>query len=1189
LYLKRMELFGFKSFADKSELGLSPGIAAVIGPNGCGKSNLVDAVRWALGEQSVKSLRGTKMEEIIFSGSDSRKALNFAEVSLTFDGAGSFLNLDYDEITITRRLFRNGDSEYYINKSPCRLKDITEMFMDTGLGKDLYSVIGQGRVDEIINSRPEERREIFEEAAGILKYKLRKKEARRRLDETRDNLIRVQDLIYELDTQVEPLQEQAEITKQYRLLQEQIEGEEKKLLSYQLRKTREDLAKVNRQLESVNDALLTTSAQEGQQEKELQDLKNNLFDQQRARKDEEQNYNQLVRTYEQFESELKLLAERENHIKAQLEQNSRRIAQLTELATDFRSQKEQAEQDLLKKKEELEHLNAGLEQSKAALTLHEQSQLAQEAEKMQEEIYKASARKDAAEIALTESRKRLEKIAGQKKDLDLENQSLFVKLKTCASNREELETKNSSFVSLLEKGQQQQQAEMEKEEYCQSDLEQGYAAVNKLKETLQGVKSRLQLLEEQDSALTGYYRGVREVLQARSGLPGIVGTIADLIRVEGPYIQAVETALGGSLQYLVAESENAVQDAIRYLKERNRGWATFLPLDILHQAADPLERYPGWRDLNGVIGKASELVSADQPYRKAVDYLLSPVLVCRSLDDALNAARFVKHSCRIVTLEGEMINPGGVIRGGSLPSRNAGMPLGRRKEIEELTEKKLAYLNELAAAEKELERLKRFLTEQQKLVAAKTNEIKDVTEQQRFLLNDLDRLQLEESSLQQRVDANSAMLKSIEEEETEIASRQKDLQTEIETCLTEIKTKGNNLAAIKEDYRQYLVHKEELEEKVTDLLVRISSCREQHEALATRIADLDLNSNKPAAEKSEIEIEYEKHQRELTENESKKLGIIVEIEALNENKAASMIDLDRKNILVSKLEAELIEFEEEGRLRQGRINRQEKRERQLSMEQARLETEVSYQELHFKDLFQTLELVDPGTDFEPDGCKQIVDNLREDAEALGEINLGAVEELARLQDRINFLTVQKDDLHKGENSLKKVLAEIDQRMGFYFEEAFNQINENFKQTYSELFEGGQVLLKLTDQENILEAGIEISAQPPGKRLQNITLLSAGEKVLTAIALVFAILRYKPAPFYLLDEVESTLDDANLARFTKFLKQNARQAQFIMITHRRRTMEEAGVLYGVTMPEPGVSKLMSLKLEECLVGGENSFK
>ncbi len=1189
MYLKRMELFGFKSFADKTELGLTPGIAAVIGPNGCGKSNLVDAVRWALGEQSVKSLRGTRMEEIIFSGSDSRKALNFAEVSLTFDGAGAFMNLEYDEITITRRLFRSGDSEYYINKSPCRLKDITEMFMDTGLGKDLYSVIGQGRVDEIINSRPEERRELFEEAAGILKYKLRKKEARRRLDETRENLIRVQDLIYELNTQVEPLQGQAEITRQYRTLQQQIESEEKKLLSYQLCTTRNDLAKVNRQLQSVNDALLTTVAQGGQQEKNLQELKNSLQDQQRAGKEEEQNYNQLDRSHEQLESELKLLAEREKHINDQLDQSRRRIAQLDQLIIDFEAQKEQADRDLNLKKDELDHLGARLGQSRADLFSHEQSHLAQEAEKMQEEIYKARARKDAAGIALAESRKRIEKIASQKNETEPEIRFLLNKLNKCRSDRNEHESKYLSQLSYIDKAEEQQKTEMEKEGRCRSDLEQGLAALDKTKETLHGVKSRLQLLEEQDSALTGYYRGVKEVLQARAVLPGIVGTVADLIQVESRYIQAIETALGGGLQYLVADSELAVQDAIRYLKERNKGWATFLPLDILHQPADPLERYPGWRNQDGIIGKASELVLTDRAYRKAVDYLLSPVLICRTLKEALNAARFVKHSCRIVTLDGEMINPGGVIRGGSLPSRNAGMPLGRRKEIEELSEKRKAYLVQLAAAEQAVNDLNRSLSNQQEIVSAKANEIQEAKEQQRLLFKDLERLQLEESSLQQRVDANGTILNSIDEEEVETALRQKDLQAEIDSCLAEIKTKENNLASIKEDYRQYLTRKEDLEKKVTDLLVRISSCREQHEALAAKISDLSRNCDKPAAEKLEIETEYHQHQLELAKNEAKKLQLSAEKEKVNEKKVALMLDLDRRKSLVSKLEAELIEFEEENRIRQSRITRQEKRERQLSLEQARLETEVSYQEKHFRDLFHTLELVDTTADFDSEICKQIVDNLREDAEALGEVNLGAIEELARLQERINFLTEQKDDLLKGENSLKKVLAEIDQRMEFYFKEAFEQINENFKQTFSELFQGGHVLLKLTDQENILDAGVEINAQPPGKRLQNITLLSAGEKVLTAIALVFAILRFKPAPFYLLDEVESTLDDANLSRFTKFLKENARQAQFIMITHRRRTMEEAGVLYGVTMPEPGVSRLMSLNLEECLAGGENILK
>lgn len=1189
MYLKRMELFGFKSFADKSELGLNPGIAAVIGPNGCGKSNLVDAVRWALGEQSVKSLRGTRMEEIIFSGSDSRKALNFAEVSLTFDGAGKFLNLDYDEITITRRLFRNGDSEYYINKSPCRLKDITEMFMDTGLGKDLYSVIGQGRVDEIINSRPEERRELFEEAAGILKYKLRKKEARRRLDETRDNLVRVQDLIYELETQVEPLQEQAEVTRQYRAIQQQIESEEKKLLSFQLRKSREDLSRVNRQLQAVNEALIASAAQGGRQEKEFQDLKTRLTDQQITRKEQEQKYNQLVRDYEQLQSELKLIGERENHIKEQIDHDRKRLVQLDQVIADYFTQKEQAEKDLSLKKVELDSLTAELEISRENLSRHEQSQLAQEAEKMQEEIYKAGARKKAAEIALAESERRQEKIAQQKKELVHESETLLERLTGYQAALAEITEKHHLASESLIRSRQEEKVESEAAERLRSELEKKVADFNRLNETLEGVKSRLQLLQEQDSALTGYYRGVREVIQARSAFPGIIGPIADLIKVESLHVQAIETALGSSLQYLVAENESSVQKAIHFLKQHNKGWATFLPLDILHQAADPLERFQGWRNLAGVIGKASELVETDLKYRKAIDYLLSPVLICRKLDEALKAARFVKYSCRIVTLEGEMINPGGIIRGGSLPSRNAGMPLGRRKEIGVLNEKITMLQRQQADVEKIIKELNENLAGQKKNIAAKNLQIQELTEQQLSLSRELDKIQFEEGNLQQRVDAGRAAKESFDEEEAELIQQKRELQNEIEECSAEIKSGEVRLAEIKEDYRSYLMHKEQLEGLVTDLLIKVNSCREQLEALKGKIADIAAHQDKPVAEKAETGTDFNKHQLELSENEENKKQITLRIENLNDEIAASMIELERKNGLVGNLEAELIEFEEDGRLRQNRISRQEKRERQLSLEQAKLETEVNYQEQYFRELFQTMELVETEPEFDLEAGKQIVENLKEDIEALGEVNTGAIEELARLEERIGFLSEQKEDLHKGENSLNKVLAEIDQRMEYYFKDAFEQINENFKQTFGELFEGGQVMLKLSDQENILDAGVEIIAQPPGKRLQNITLLSAGEKVLTAIALVFAILRFKPAPFYLLDEVESTLDDANLSRFTRFLKQNAEQAQFIMITHRRRTMEEAGVLYGVTMPEPGVSRLVSLSLEECLVGGKNLIK
>ncbi len=1186
MHLKRMELFGFKSFAEKSELSLNPGIAAIIGPNGCGKSNLVDAVRWALGEQSVKSLRGTRMEEIIFSGSETRKALNFAEVSLTFDGAGAFLNLDYDEITITRRLFRNGDSEYYINKSPCRLKDITELFLDTGLGKDVYSVIGQGRVDEIINSRPEERREIFEEAAGIFKYKLRKKEARRRLDETRENLVRVQDLIYELDNQIDPLKSQAEVTRRYRYLQEQISSEERCLRSYQLRQSREQLEKIDNQLQSVNDALLSSAAQRGQQEKELQDLKNNLHDHHLARKEQENELNQLIRLYEQKESELKLLVERESHYNDQAEQNRKRSVQLDQMMEDLSVRRKETEEELTLKNSELERLGLELDQLRSTLTRHEQSALSTEIEKLQEDIYKAGARREAASVAVAELLKRLERINSQKANSQAVEIALEDKYLKAVEGNPSIEeriqkTKHTltGFESVLEKLRS-------KEQQQQVTLDNAVDREQKLKEKLHGVAGRLNLLQEQDSAMSGYYRGVKEIVQAGKSLPGIIGPVADLISVDNDYIQAIESALGGSLQYLVAESEKAVQSAISFLKDKNRGWATFLPLDILHQPANPLDRYPGWRDLSGVVGRASELVQVDSAYRKAIDYLLSSILVCKTLEDASKAARFVKHSCRVVTFDGEMINPGGVMRGGSLPRRNAGMPLGRRMEIEELQNKQSLLQEEYnqaaqkaGGAKKELDQVLTTIEETTEESRLKAGELVELN-------RDVEKAVAEQENIKAQVKAEQSARIELEAEENEINARITSLKEEIEGSAEEGKALELKLINLKTDHQKFLEEKNSLEEKITESLVKISSCREQRDGLAAKIEEIDNNLKKPALEKVENEQGYNKYEKDLVENKEAQLRLTAEIEELNSQKAALMVSLEQKTQQLGQTEADLIEMEENERRRQNQLSRQEKRERHLSVEQTRLQTEVNYQEMRYQELFQTMELAELDQDFDQDASRLQIENLKEDLEALGEVNLGAIEELARLEDRITFLNEQKDDLEKGEASLNKVLAEIDQRMEFYFSSAFEQINENFGDTFNELFQGGQVMLKLTDKDNILDSGIEIVAQPPGKKLQNITLLSAGEKVLTAIALVFAILRFKPAPFYLLDEVESMLDDANLTRFTKFLKQNSEQAQFILITHRKRTMEEAEVLYGVTMPEPGVSRLMSLKLENNIISREN---
>ncbi len=1185
MHLKRMELFGFKSFAEKSELSLGEGISAIVGPNGCGKSNIVDAVRWALGEQSVKSLRGSRMDEIIFSGSDSRKPLNFAEVSLTFTGASTYLNLEYDEVTITRRLFRNGDSEYYINKTPCRLKDITEMFMDTGLGKEVYSVIGQGRVDEIINSRPEERREIFEEAAGILKYKLRKKEARRRLDETRDNLIRVQDLVYELGTQIEPLQEQAEVTREYRRLQHQIEGEEKKLLSFKLKQTRDELEKVNRQLQSVNDALLSSASKRGQREKALQDLKNSLADSINAKKKEEQKLNQLVRYYEQQENELKLLRERESHYREQLEQNHKRINQLDQIMADFADRKVRAEDDLLAKNKEYESLEEKLHILRENLQTLEQSETAGKIEDLQEDIYKAEARREAASVNVSELNRRLVKLREQLDNTLAEEKQLRIKLENYTAKLDTLKSKITNQQESLHAGEDSVKRMETAREQISNKLVEVVADEQKLREKLNGISGRLNLLKEQDAALTGYYRGVKEVMQAGPRIPGIIGPVADLIKVDNEYVQAVESALGSSMQYLVADTEKSVQGAIRYLKEQNRGWATFLPLNILHQSASPLERYPGWRELKGVIGKASELVKVEPAYRKAVDYLLASVLICRNLEDATSAARFVSYSCKVVTLDGEMINPGGVMRGGSLPKRNAGMPLGRRREIEEL-QKEHASIEEqykktsgiVSGTRDELEKLANELNSKSKINNKMMEELSE-------LKREMELSELEKETIEAKAAAEKQAHADLSSEETEVRVQLNKQQAEIENSKKTSIELEQKLAELKFSHRQFIEEKNKLEQSITDTLVQISSCGQQLEGLKTRIAELDESLVNPAEEKAENESAINKYKKDLADNKTIQQEVSNKLEELDNERAELIVHLEKIVDEADQNEAALIEMEEDERRQQNQLARREKRERQLSVEQTRLQTEVNYQEIRFKELFKKLEILELEDDYNPDRGKLEIENLKEDLDALGEVNLGAIEELSRLEDRISFLEEQKDDLLKGEASLNKVLAEIDQRMEYYFKIAFDQINENFNTTFQSLFQGGKVSLKLTDESNILESGIEIIAQPPGKKLQNITLFSGGEKVLIAIALVFAILRFKPAPFYLLDEVESMLDDANLTRFTGFLKDNSKDAQFILITHRKRTMEEAEVLYGVTMPEPGVSRLVSIKLEDKLVAGE----
>lgn len=1179
MHLKRMELFGFKSFADKTELELSPGITSVIGPNGCGKSNLVDAVRWALGEQSVKALRGNRMEEIIFSGSDSRKPLNFAEVSLMFSGAGAKLNMEYDEVTVTRRLYRSGESEYYINKSPCRLKDITELFMDTGIGKDIYSIIGQGRVEEIINSKPEERREIFEEAAGILKYKMRKKEARRRLEETRENLVRVQDLIFELETQVEPLQGQAKLAREYRAIKERADSAEQKLLSYKLNLSRTELARAKKKLQSAADSLTEATAQGGAREEKLQEIREREKDLTEQREELDQRLNKLSREIDQQEGELRLLGERENRFKEQRDQGNEKIKQLSESLERLEEKKRDLNKQYSTRQAELVVEEEKCNKLRKILAEIEESSLLSEVEETQQELYQECTGLEAAGTASKEITPRLEQLKNRNKALKQEEDEILSQLEQYTGSKVELQKE----LRVLEEQYEESAASGKRIENEEKSLEKELTALQQRgqqhREELRGLQSRLQLLEEQEESMSGYHQGVKEVIRSKSLLQGIVGPIVDLLTVDEAYSRAVEASLGGGLQYIVTKKEEDAKRAVSYLKEGKRGWATFLPLDTIRVGKTGLDRNPGWEDIEGVLGRASELVQTASAYRKAVEHLLGNVLICRDLNAATRAARFINYSCRVITLDGDMINPGGSIRGGSMPRNNAGQPLTRRKEIKALEKKQVALHKKVKDGEEKIAEIMNKISRLQGESRVFQDRREKISGQLNELQRSLEGMEKEEQFLNRRLRDLCANIEQIKAEEKDLYRRLKDFKEKSSDYENRITAIQGMLEGKKELYQRSLEKKKTQENKLTEALVSLNSCQEQSMMLQEKLDNLHKETLRNQEERDNLMKEREKLTAQIRDNRAEQKQAADNLDRLRQESSLLMSQVEEKKKQAGLARAALIEMEEEERRWRNRLGRLERRERQLALEQTRLKADVDYQLMRYQELFRIGETVAVEEDFDPDACSGLVESLKEDLEAMGEVNLGAIEELARLQERIDFLKEQQDDLHKGELSLRKVLSEIDQRMEYFFTRTFEAVSENMQKVFAELFQGGQVCLKLTDTDNILESGVDIVAQPPGKKLQNITLLSTGEKVLTAVALLFAILIYKPAPFYLLDEIESALDDINLNRFLKYLKSSAQEAQFLLITHRKRTMEEADILFGVTMPEAGVSRLVSLRLDE----------
>ncbi len=1186
MYLKKLEITGFKSFPEKVEFIFSPGITVAVGPNGCGKSNLLDAVRWVLGSQSARLLRGAQMEELIFSGTTKRRPMNYAEVSLSLADVQGALPLDYDEVVITRRMYRSGEGEFYINKNPCRLRDIIDLFLDTGIGTETYSLIGQGRVEQIINARPEEHRELFEEAARVHKYRRRKKETLGKLEEAAQNLQRVEDLLWELKNQQESLVDAVELAKRYRYLYDLLREAETKILARQWldnnkrkEKAEKELARTEEQLReqeeirsSWKDRLDYNLLREEEQESIMEA-------EQTCLRELEQGVQQLERNLAVVREQKKFSLEKYRFKESAMQEVWERIAGLDKTLAQNRVELQKLEQEQKEQGEKAAILRENrkrLQEKRGLALLEDLRRQVTETSSRLMTLYQSIQDK---ETRCSEMRETMEELQERRHKLLAEEQQTLEKGKKNAALLERLyreEEKQLEDLSLLAKVRQE----------LKSKLEEAKTNWDKLVNEQENKRNRARYLREGEENLHHYGGGVRSVMQAvhgNKGLTGIHGPLAGLIKVPPSLERAIEVALGGALQYIVCDHEKAAKEAITYLKKERAGRATFLPLNLLRL---PSRRYllPAESE-EGVLGLAAGLVETAEPFRKAVDYLLGHVLVLANLEAAVELARRIKGGWKLVTLDGEVINPGGAITGGFQPRENPGF-LQRRRELEDLMKEIKGgetRLNELALAiqelktkgeqirqkavllegeGKELSRRKLELQSEREHIA---RELKLISAEKERLEQEQDRWQGRYSSLFAQIDREKKEQADLQEALNGLQKKEKELEQQVRQSEEEFRAVENELVELRVRFSAMQEREGALQEQCRRQEQERSGLQKLAAELVGEKEALQAEGERLAAEEKMLVARLAELKVGLEDSKTRLYALATEAESLTREKAyfaaeLQKVEREREKCLrrLQQLQLELVKVGEAERYLEEQL--QEKFGLDPAQECGALESKAVGKET-------TAELL----------ARR--EQLAAEIAALGTVNTAVITEYERLQERITYLEAQQQDLQAGEKSIKNILAELDRQIKEQFLTALSAVEEHFNHVFQQLFGGGQAFLRLADPENVLDSGVEIIAQPPGKNLKNISLLSGGEKALTAIALLFALIHYRPVPFCILDEIDSSLDNNNLERFTGYLKNLSRQTQFILITHRRQTMEEADVLYGITMEEEGVSKIISLDLKK----------
>ena len=1182
MFLKSLEVRGFKSFADKTELEFKKGVTAVVGPNGSGKSNISDSVRWVLGEQSVKSLRGGKMEDVIFAGTQFRKPLGLAQVSLTLDNSDGSLQTDYNEVTVTRRIFRSGETEYLINNQKCRLKDITELFMDTGIGKEGYSIIGQGKIDAILSGKAEDRRALLEEAAGIVKYKSRKEEAEKRLANTDDNLVRIRDIISTYEERLEPLRIEKEKAIKYQGLAEELKTNEVSLLVYNIKRIGHDYERVSNEVKEKEEVIAKKRDILNNHKAALKELEDKIEELDKKNAAEKDEYYKCRDDVAQNTKDIELFNERVRNFKNLIQKEEEEINELTEKLGRLQKEKEELELRLSEKKEEkrlkLQELN------EIDNSINEINRLIRSAENElsnlkgdEFEYLSKTSELNNIIMSLTKdiatNKEKEESITANLANLE---RNLSINIGTIESLKVKIDNTKNKIRELNEEINQLRK-NLNGENSKLGNVERNLNVITK---KINETEATHNMLENLEKHYEGYNRTVKNLMEhVNNGrVHGIkdISVVGEVFKVSREYEIAIEIALGAAISNIITQKEDDAKTLISYLKAKGMGRATFLPLNIIKGRTLVLNN--DIKNTEGYIGIASEIITFDPKYKDIMEYSLGKTIIAKDMDSAIVISKKGKHSFRIVTLGGEVINPGGALTGGSIQGKNTNL-LGRKREIEELAKSLKEYKQKFVDERKVYDSIKNNIKSLDENIVNKKEEIHQnnieltvLDGEVRALINEGDKLKksintsndeavrisADSKAIEKKLAEKRENLKRLEEKSVEGKDRIKSLEDSLlqnKNKLEDVKNKFTEIRIAKAALDESLQSEErqiknkineiyENENKCNSLKAEIKTKEENIVILNNGIAERGVNVQKINSRISSLEEIFKEDEVKRIELKTTLKSQEEENNRIVEDIKTEENDLNKKAILNAKIESE----------HETLLNK--------------LNVELNLTLAEAEEIAVEIEDVNE--------VKNTLSRLKGKISSLGTVNLQAIVEYDEVSEKYQFMFSQEQDLEKAKEELLSVISEMTDKMKTLFTENFKILNKNFEETFKELFNGGTAELIL-DEGDVLNSNIIINVQPAGKKLQNINLMSGGEKVLSAIALLFAILKMKPTPFCILDEIEAALDDANVFRYAEFLKKFSKEIQFIVITHRKGTMEAGDVMYGVTMEEKGVSKVVSVDL------------